>query len=67
MATEAVRSGITESRDSRAHTNVVGAAGGVSAALAGAVIMGQDLWDIVVPGPIQEGLGESAVHCTWCY
>jgi hypothetical protein len=39
--------------------------GGVAAALAGVLIIGQELWGIAVGGIIPEGVAESAVHSTW--
>jgi hypothetical protein len=38
--------------------------GGASAALAGALIVAQEIWDVVIAGT-GEGVVESAVHTTW--
>jgi hypothetical protein len=46
-------------------SKVIVKVGGVAAALAGVLIVGQEIWDVAVPGIPQEGLGESALHSTW--
>jgi hypothetical protein len=67
MATDAMRTdtGSHVPGEFRTRRNVVVLVGGVSAALAGLLIMGQEIWDIVDTRPPTEGFGESALHCTW--
>jgi hypothetical protein len=45
-------------------SRVIVKVGGVAAALAGVLIIAQEIWDVAM-GPITEGVGESAVHSTW--
>jgi hypothetical protein len=45
-------------------SKVIVRVGGVATALAGGLIIGQEIWDGVA-GPITEGMGESAVHTAW--
>ncbi|SRR6266487_1806592 len=45
-------------------SKVIVRVGGVATALAGMLIIGQEIWDVAVQG-IQEGPGESALHSTW--
>jgi hypothetical protein len=45
-------------------SNVIVKVGGTAAVLAGLLIVGQEVWDLIT-GPIGEGPGESAVHSTW--
>lgn len=45
-------------------SNVIVKVGGTAALLAGLLIVGQEVWDLIA-GPIGEGPGESAVHTTW--
>jgi hypothetical protein len=45
-------------------SNVIVKVGGAAAVLAGLLIVGQEVWDLIA-GPVGEGPGESAVHSTW--
>ena len=45
-------------------SKVIVKVGGVAAALAGVLIIAQEIWGVAVGG-ITEGMAESAVHTTW--